>query len=260
MRKIYMASLVIMLKDIYSKSPINGAVILCNGKQNPYTRKKEGYYVFSNLYPQKCDISISCRGYVDLNFTVELRENETQVIYADMPYAVSNENLVRMTRFEISVYENKEALKNTDVNLKLNNPAEFLKLVEKSEPGSYDVKLNIEEMTPGIIGQEYIYTEGENSTNLSLWGYDAEKKCYTLKNPLENELNPEGDFYPIWKLKTDGNGKITMPLIEQFMKDNVLKFECKTDESSAEASVDVTGKHESGEVFYLDMNLKKDKK
>ena len=78
-----------------------------------------------------------------------------------------------------------------------------------------------------------------------------------MKNPLENELNPEGNFYPIWKLKTDGNGKITMPLIEQFMKDNVLKFECKTDESSAEASVDVTGKHESGEVFYLDMKLKK---
>ena len=102
-----------------------------------------------------------------------------------MPYAVSNENLVRMTRFEISVYENKEAIKNTDDNLKLNNPAEFLKLVEKSEPGSYDVKLNIEEMTPGIIGQEYIYTEGENSTNLSLWGYDAEKNVILWRTRLK---------------------------------------------------------------------------
>ena len=252
-----MASLVIMLKDIYSKMPINGAVILCNGKQNPYTRKKEGYYVFSNLYPEKCDVSISCRGYVDLNFTVELKENQTQVIHANMPYAVNNENLINMTRFEISVYENKEALKNTNVDLKLDNPAEFLKLVEKSEPGSYEVKLNIDELTPGIIGQEYDYTVGDKSTNLSLWGYDAEKKCYTLKQPLENGLDPDGSFYPVWKLKTDGNGKITMPLIEQFMKDNVLKFECKSNESSAKASVDVTGKHESGEVFYFDMKLKK---
>lgn len=260
MRKIYMASLVIMLKDIYSKMPINGAVILCNGKQNPYTRKKEGYYVFSNLYPEKCEVNISCRGYVDLNFTVELRENETQVIHANMPYAVNNENIINMTRFEISVYENKEALKNKDVDLKLNNPADFLKLVEKSESGSDEVKLNIDEMNPGIIGQEYVYTLGKKSTNLSLWGYDSEKKCYTLKQPLESEINPDGSFYPVWKLKTDGKGKITMPLIEQFMKDNVLKFECKSNESSAKASVDVTGKHESGEVFYFDMKLKKKKK
>lgn len=255
-----MASLVIMIKDIYSKAPINDAVILCNGKQNPYTRKKEGYYVFSNLYPGAYEVNISRRGYVDLNFTVELRENQTQIIYTNMPYSVNNENLIRMTRFEISVYENKTPLKNTDVELKLGNPAKFLKLIEKSDAGSDEVKLNIEEMNPEIIGREYSYDLDKNSTNISLWGYDAEKKCYTLKEPLESELNPGGNFYPLWKLKTDNNGKITMPLIEQFMKDNILKFECKTNESSASASVDVTGKHESGEVFYLDMKLKNNKK
>lgn len=252
-----MASLVIMLKDIYSKMPINSAVILCNGKQNPYTRKKEGYYVFSNLYPGKCEVSISCRGYTDLNFTIELKENQTQIIYTDMPYAVNNENLIRMTRFEISVYENKEALKNTDVQLKLCNPLEFLKLVEKSKPGSDEVKLNIEDMIPGIIGQEYVYTLDKDSVNISLWGYNPEKKSYTLKTPMENELNPGGSFYPIWKLKTDSDGKITMPLIEQLMKDDVLSFECNTGENFAKASVDITGKRESGEVFYVDMKLKK---
>ena len=54
------------------------------------------------------------------------------------------------------------------------------KLVEKSEPGSDEVKLNIDEMNPGIIGQEYVYTLGKKSTNLSLWGYDSESDSHTV--------------------------------------------------------------------------------
>ena len=37
MRVIHKASLVFKLKDLYSKAPVINAVILCNGKQNPYT-------------------------------------------------------------------------------------------------------------------------------------------------------------------------------------------------------------------------------
>ena len=61
MRLLHKASLVFLLKDVYSKYPVISAVILCNGKQNPYTRKNDGYYVFSNLNPGNYDIEISCK-------------------------------------------------------------------------------------------------------------------------------------------------------------------------------------------------------
>ena len=73
MRVIYRASLVFLLRDIYSKMPVTNASILCGGKQNPYTRKKSGHYVFSNLYPGKYNISITCKVYNSLNFDVEIR-------------------------------------------------------------------------------------------------------------------------------------------------------------------------------------------
>ena len=47
MRVIHKASLVFLLKDVYFKYPLTDAVILCNGKQNPYTRKNDGHYVLS---------------------------------------------------------------------------------------------------------------------------------------------------------------------------------------------------------------------
>ena len=102
MRVIHRASLVFLLKDLYSKSPITSAVILCDGKQNPYTRKNDGHYVFSNLYPQEYKINISCAGYVPLEFKVNLRENETQVIPITMPYTVDNVAINKMLHFNIN--------------------------------------------------------------------------------------------------------------------------------------------------------------
>ena len=101
MRIIHQAALVFMLKDIYSKTPVTNAVILCDGKQNPYTRKDDGYYVFSDLYPKEYDISIRCKGYAPLDFPVKLRENETLVIHKNMSYSADNENLRNVTRFFI---------------------------------------------------------------------------------------------------------------------------------------------------------------
>ena len=108
MRVIHRASLVFLLKDIYSKAPITTAEILCDGKQNPYTRKKDGYYVFSNLYPQEYLISISCVGYVPMEFKVNLRENETQVIPITMPYSVDNEAMRKITHFSIDIIHRKK--------------------------------------------------------------------------------------------------------------------------------------------------------
>lgn len=260
MRLIYKASLVFLLKDIYSKLPITTAVILCNGKQNPYTRKRDGYYVFSNLYPGDYNISIICKGHTDLNFSVNLKENETQVMSFDMPYTVDNPNLTNLTRFEITLYNHKQLLANSDIMLKLKNNAEFLKLIEPVEPESDEIKLNVD-MLNGIIGQKYVYKVKKKEHEITLFGYDQEKKCYVLKEPSNEKLEAGGKFYPLWSLKTDDIGRLMMPLMGQFMKDEVIKFECTAaDDLKASVSFEINDEHQSGKVFYADAKLKQSTK
>lgn len=108
MRIIHRASMVFLLKDVYSRTPVTNAVILCNGKQNPYTRKDSGHYVFSNLSPGKYDIYINCTGYNDLNLTVDLKENQTQIMDLNLSYAPNNLNISRVTRFNITCKKDGE--------------------------------------------------------------------------------------------------------------------------------------------------------
>ena len=64
MRTLCKASLVFLITDMYTKDPINNAIVLCDGKQLKYTRKKSGHYVFVDLYPKKYRIDVLCKGFV----------------------------------------------------------------------------------------------------------------------------------------------------------------------------------------------------
>lgn len=257
MRVIHRASLVFLLRDIYSKSPITNAEILCNGKQNPYTRKRDGHYVFSNLYPQEYTINISCAGYVPLEFKLNLRENETQVIPITMSYSVDNEAMRKITRFNIDVIHKKKPVVDKDAFLMLKDELNFMKLIEPTAAGTDTLKLNIEELIPGLMGQTYIYKAGENETEFTVESFDNEKKCYILRDFAENEIPAGGKLYAVWHLKTDSRGRIIMPYMSQFMKGETVNFECYADDSKGKVSIDIAGKEQSGEMLYAKVNLRK---
>ncbi len=247
----------ILLRDIYSKSPITNAEILCDGKQNPYTRKKDGHYVFSNLYPQEYTINISCSGYVPLEFKVNLRENETQVIPITMPYSVDNEAMRKITHFSIDILHRKKPVSFENASLTLANELDFMKLIEPTATGTDTLKLNIEELIPGLMGQTYIYKTEEAETEFTIESFDQEKKCYILRDYVENELSTGGKFYAVWHVKTDRSGKITMPYMSQFMKGETVDFECLADELNGKVSIEIAGKEQSGETLYAKINLRK---
>ncbi|MBR2734876.1 MAG: carboxypeptidase-like regulatory domain-containing protein [Clostridia bacterium] len=257
MRIIHRASLVFLLKDIYSRAPITRAEILCDGKQNPYTRKKDGHYVFSNLYPKEYTINISCVGYVPLEFKVNLRENETQVIPITMSYAVDNEAMRKITHFNIDIIHKKQPVIDQDVYLKLTNELNFMKLIEPTPAQSDTLKLNIEELIPGLIGQTYVYKTDEKETKFTVESFDGEKKCYILRDYTETELPEGGKFYAVWDLKTDSRGRITMPYMSEFMTGQAVNFECFAEESKGKVSINIAGKEQSGETLYAKINLRK---
>ena len=259
MRVIHKASLAFLLKDIYSKMPVSNAVILCNGKQNPYTHKKSGHYVFSNLYPGEYEISISCKGYNSLNFPVTLRENETKEIVSDLSYSVDNQDMMRITRIEAECRHGKKLLKNAGVRLRLKNELSFLKLIEPTPQGSDVLKLNVEMIT-GLLGQNYVYEFKKQMREIFFWGYDQEKKAYISRDFQEAELEPGGKFYVFWDVKTDSKGRLIMPIMPQFMKESVLKFELTSGEIRSNIEIDISGKENSGQAIYADASFRKMRK
>lgn len=257
MRIIHRASLVFFLKDIYSKSPITSAVILCNGKQNPYTRKSDGHYVFSNLNPGEYDISISCVGYVPLEFKVNLHENETVVMPITMPYSVDNAAMQKITHFNISVEHLKKPLEEEDLTLRLCNELKFMKITEPVLAGSDVLKLNIEDLTPGILGQTYLYRTKEKDYEFSIISFDPDKKAYILRDLAEEEIPSGGKIYAIWHLKTDVSGRITMPYMSQFMTESTADFECISNDCKGKISFNIEGKGQSAETISGKVRLRK---
>ncbi len=254
MRQIYKASIVILLTDIYTRLPITNAAILCNGRQNPYTRKSDGYYVFSNLYPQKYNIDIMCAGYTDINFSVNLRENETKIIMTDMPYTVGNPLLTNIDRFEFSIKKDGQPFAKKEIYVKLENPLNFLKLVNPIEPDSEDISLNVD-LNRNLMVQRYKYTVNEKEYDMFFSGYDNDKKTYILKEPAPEKIEADGEFRIYWKLKTDKLGRAILPHLKQFMKEENLSFKISAKDQDSDASVTVKDTDEKGRVFYIDVNL-----
>ena len=255
MRTLYRASLVFLLSDIYGKFPITNAAILCNGKQNPYTRKSDGYYVFSNLYPGTYRVDIFCKGYIDTVMNLKVRENETKIVMTDIPYAMDNTSIRNITRFQIQINDSGKPLKDTEFTLEMKENLSSVKMIKPIKPGTQEVFLNID-MKTGFLMQRYKYTLKGKSDIILLSGYDKEMKCYLLKEPAEKKIAEGGEFRPVWNLKTDSKGRGMMPLMKQFMKGKELAFTVKANGKKADIKVDIEGKEESGEVIYLDADLK----
>lgn len=255
MRVLYKAGLVILLTDMYSKTPITSAVILCNGKQNPYVRKKDGYYVFSNLYPDNYEVSIKCKGYEDILLNVDVKENETVLIKKQMFCALDNEALRNCERIEFTVFEDDTLALGKEVTLRLEEKLEFIKLVKPVEKGTVEMYLNIP-MSFDYMPQQYDYMLNRKAHSLFITGYDDKKKCFILKDPVEDTLEVDGLLKPVWKLKTDGEGKIALPLMEQYMKNDIINFSFKAGEKKSRVRVNKQSKKNSDNIYYSKVRLK----
>lgn len=156
MRLLYSASLVIMLIDILTKSPIKNAVILCNGKQNPYVSKDDGYYVFCNLSPGSYKIFISASGYVNKEFDTSIEFGESKKFILFLSFQSTNSRLLNVPRIEFLIKKNKQILKNQEIKFISKTP-EMIKLIQKIKKGDQEVILNVPENN-FFIFQNFIYS------------------------------------------------------------------------------------------------------
>ncbi|MBO6126679.1 MAG: hypothetical protein J6P21_01555 [Clostridia bacterium] len=157
MRIMYNASFVIMLVDILTKQPITDAVIFCNGKQNPYVTKDEGYYVFCNLYPGNYNIYIAATGYVSKEFSTDIKFGESKKFILELSFESRNPKIFNIPRLEFSIKKNKLPLKYAEINLILKTEIKSMKLIQQINPGDEEILLNIPEDNKFLL-QKYIYS------------------------------------------------------------------------------------------------------
>lgn len=156
MRLLYSASLVIMLIDILTKSPIKNAVILCNGKQNPYVSKDDGYYVFCNLSPGSYKIFISASGYVNKEFDASIEFGESKKFIFFLSFQSNNSRLLNIPRIEFIVKENKQILRNREIKF-ISKIPQMIKIIQEIKKGEQEAILNVPENN-FFIFQNFIYS------------------------------------------------------------------------------------------------------
>ena len=256
MRVLYKASLIFFLTDLYSRIPVRYASILCNGKQNPYTRKESGHYVFSNLYPGKYRIDIICKGFADVRLDLEVRANETKTIVMSLPYASDNDLVLKLKRFEISVNLDGVPLKNKAVRIKLKNNLNFLKVIAPIKANTNTVTLNMEKNS-GLTLQKYSYVVNGTENEFYIYAYDSSISQYLTENPFKFDILPGGMLYPIWDLRTDDHGKVIFPVLQQFMKEEQIQFEIFAEGKYELLNTQMPGDDINNKAVYIDVDLVK---
>ena len=186
MRIMYSASFVIMLVDILTKQPITDAVILCNGKQNPYVTKDEGYYVFCNLYPGNYDIYIAANGYVDKKFSTKIEFGESKKFILELSFESRNPKLLNIPRIEFCITKDKLALKQTEIVINLKTEIKSMKLIQQINPGDQEILLNIPENNIFTL-QRYIYSVPRKYLKEKKKDKDKEKSEDKNKDEEESE-------------------------------------------------------------------------
>lgn len=278
MRLLYSASLIIMLIDILTKNPIKEAVILCNGKQNPYVSKDNGYYIFCNLYPGKYNVYIYANGYVSKELNVSLEFGESKKFMLELSFESTNQKLVNIPRIEFSIFKDKELVKNKDLKLTLKTPIKILKLIQNIEKGEQEIILNVPENNNFIL-QNYIYSvkmqkpdEKENSSEelknyldendminypMFFLGYDKSNNMYILDKEVGVSLPMGGTFLPYWNLKTDKKGKVILPIIQKIMHSSQMQFEIQIDQKIISVESDMNKMDTKYKILKVDINLDK---
>lgn len=254
MRVLHKASLVVLLNDFSSKEPIRTASILCNGRHAPYSIKRSGHYAFANLQPNKYNIKIICPGYKNMSFSENLRENETKLVTLNLSYAVNNPKIVNLCRFQVTSKQDGKIIKNKKLTLKLKNKLNFIKLIKNIEPNSYNVFLNME-MNKFLMVQKFQYIKREKTYEMLFTGYDNDNKCYVLENPFDEKIEKGGFFRPIWELETDSKGRVIIPIIDFFMKDESVRFELQCEDLKTKRTIKINMPVDDEKVSYADFDF-----
>ncbi len=163
-----------MLVDVFRKQPIHDAVILCNGRQNPYIKKDDGYYIFCDVPPGSYKIDIFSPGYVRKSFFSTIEFGECKRFIFEMSFKSKSYIISETSRIEFSLTKNNEKLRETNFRIILKNPIVFLKLIRNARQNDNEILLNVQNNNYFLM-QNYIYEFNPNDLKKESDGKDDEE-------------------------------------------------------------------------------------
>lgn len=221
MRTIARLSAAFQLVDGYSKEGVKGASFLVDGAPVPFVAKPDGTYVFSNLPILPHTYQMTVPGYLPVQRTLPARPEFLPEVVI-LQHSPEGPLLQRIACFHLRFLVEEEPVQQETVEVMLGNPAGGLRLLEKAPRGAWQVKVAAK--GKGLLFQHY---RGKKTGEEVLFtGYDEGEELFQLWKPLEQELDKGELLCPLWRLRTDGDGKAILPAIGAFLpkEDGELHF------------------------------------
>lgn len=249
MKELSKASVIFHVMDDYFKTPITNAMLKCSDDSAEYIKKNDGYYVFLNLQRRTYNFTITCAGYNDVNYEVELKDNEPVEIRLSMQASMGDISRMNIDKIVFNLYNDGSLVINKDLIIRLDTKVSFLKVIDPISRGSSLIGINYD-YNKNLLFQEYYYDKALD-TSLFIVSYDWGKNKYKTREPYQFKANPGGYLRPIWRVKTDKNGRVVLPINAFFINEKNAEFTIICDDLEATVSSEISNN------AVVDVNLSK---
>ncbi len=248
-KELSKASVIFHIMDDYFKVPITNALLKCSDDSAEYIKKNDGYYVFLDLQSGTYNFTIICAGYNTVNYEVEVKGDEPVEIRLSMQASMGDISRMNIDKIVFNLYNDGSLLNNKDIIIRLDTKVSFLKVIDPISRGSNFISINYD-YNKNLLFQEYYYDKALD-TSIFLVSYDWEKNKYKTREPYQAKANPGGYLKPVWRMKTDKNGRVVLPINSFFMTEENAEFTIICDDLEATVSSEISNN------AVVDVNLSK---
>lgn len=239
MRVINKASVVFLVLDDYTKEPLTGVTIKCNGELIPYVKKNDGYNVFINMSPGKYRFELFKRGFISMAYEAEVTEVQPVQFVVPMKYSMDNLSANALSKIVFTIKKDGAALTDCNVKIRLNTKVPCLRLIEPIPKGKNTAVIN-SDYNKRFLYQEYNYDK-KSTVDVFFTGYDPEKQVYLTKEFYKSKVPEGGLLRPVWRFITSGRGEFILPINRMFISDGETEFAVSVGDKTVTKKIDVNG-------------------
>ncbi|KAB2951938.1 hypothetical protein F9B85_10290 [Heliorestis acidaminivorans] len=211
------ASVIFYLTDDHTGNAItNGLIKTEMAIPLSYVNKKNGYYVFTNLQKKVntkylC-FTIEAEPYVPVEIEVDLTSEAPALFHINMYHKPNSNEIKGLTSIEVVVKEQKQLLVKEAIGLAVKSSTTSLRLVEDVTTGQEIIKL-YSKQSYRLEGKSWlIEAEDGQLESFQIKTYEAKENHYSLEKPLHNQYTAGALVYPLWRLRTDEQARVVLPL------------------------------------------------
>lgn len=207
------ASLVIKLIDDYTGNPIKDAKLEIIDYESKPINKKDGYYIFTNLDDGIYGVLIKAENRLNQRIKVEIYEGFAKegILKIRMKQKVKSPLIRNVTSLLLCFEDDKNRpIIDKEVKVVYEESKHSNRIIEKAQKNSTYIKLYTTDQEK-LEGKEFIIKNINSKEKCVIESFDPIEKTLKLKNFLDSILEVGTSLYPVWRGRTDEEGKCIIP-------------------------------------------------